>query len=86
MTHIIRTTITLPTETYKRLRFFAYKDNTSVSKIITNLANEKFINKNIKKQDDPMNLLGKYKKGITEIYTNRDELYEKEIKRKLANR
>ena len=85
MPQLTRTTITLPDDLLNQLKMKSVVENSSVSKLITQMVNKNIYQKSIKKSDkNPLKLLGKLKLGTKKIYTNRDELYKEHHKRKMG--
>lgn len=85
MPQLTRTTITLPDDLLNQLKMKSVVENSSVSKLITQMVNKNIYQKSVKKPvKNPLKLLGKLKLGAKKIYTSRDELYEEHLKRKMG--
>lgn len=86
MPQLARTTITLPEDLLYQLKIKSITENSSVSHLIVDVVKKSlYQTTTIKAKKEPLETLGKFKLGAKKIYSNRDELYKNQIKRKMGD-
>lgn len=80
MNTLVRTTVTLPSDLYERLRLQAFRKGTSFSGIVKEKLTD--TSGKIRSQKTFLSFAGKYKLGAKKF--TREEIYEKLVKRDMA--
>jgi predicted CopG family antitoxin len=83
----VRTTVTFPEDVYQQLKITAVMEKKTLSEVVTDLARQTHADlkeKNKRDKKDPMQILGGLHLGISNLYTNRDDLYEDHTKQKMG--
>lgn len=86
MTHLIRTTITIPADIYKQTRIIAASEGKSLSSYISHTLKAKAHGlKESKTKIDPLSTIGKYSLGVKNVYNQRKDIYEDHFARKMGS-